>query len=478
MTGIRRKGLSFGFTSLRRLLLVQVVGFSLAVPRGICTCAAAYHPSTYSQQLEDVLRHFSTTRPSQKQELLQPRHQREFQDSSLWNKFARAVCTANAVSRKELFESYATALLIIQHYSTLSNGIPDRIADLACGHGLLSWALLVLADAADGNNSDNHYDTSTPRSAVCIDQRMPKSADKIFHAVTAAGYWPSFSSRWDYVEGKLESIDINTSSTSSKSVPPLICGIHACSGLTDQILSLALIKNAPLALLPCCHSTKPLNEQDREAWNRSGGTVDLATWVDNRRVARLRNNGYCVEVDSHLPCALTPKNRLIMASPSAPTTAVLQQQLQDFKTHKHSHHMPSYTIPLLESDPESIATVRSFAGRRQATLRKQPPPPTMCVSVFFSTHQDWDEVLKQVKEMVVKVESTSVSVQVDYADVEAYWHSKAERWARTFQFKYQHTGLVGDVESDNAVVTKEQAKTCTQIIAKTIPEMFPGSRVR
>lgn len=159
-------------------------------------------------------------------EFLQPRHQADFvsDNNLLFKEFARKVCLTSSVPRKELFETWATALFVHDHFPSSS-----RVADLACGHGLLSWTFLLL---------------DKDRTAICIDKRMPGSAEKVANVMLQQ--WPQLASRWDYVEGKLDAIEPCSST--------LLCGIHACGPLSDQIISLAIQANAPLALVPCCHT--------------------------------------------------------------------------------------------------------------------------------------------------------------------------------------------------------------------------------
>ena len=73
-----------------------------------------------------------------------PKHKHEFDSAaaaapSLFGDFAQAVCEASCIPRKELFEAWAMACHVQHHFPTAT-----RFADLASGHGLLGWALLVL----------------------------------------------------------------------------------------------------------------------------------------------------------------------------------------------------------------------------------------------------------------------------------------------------------------------------------------------
>jgi hypothetical protein len=102
-----------------------------------------------------------------------------------------------------------------------------------------AWALLLLNEQ---------------RSAICIDKRMPPSADKVAHAMT--NHWPHLASRWDYVASTLDAIEPCSST--------LLCGIHACGTLSDRIISLAIQANAPLVVIPCCHTKRALTRTEQK----------------------------------------------------------------------------------------------------------------------------------------------------------------------------------------------------------------------
>ena len=60
-------------------------------------------------------------------------------ESKNFQDYVKVVCSTSSIPRKELYEAWASAVLIQQYFPR-----ERRIADLACGHGLLSWALLLL----------------------------------------------------------------------------------------------------------------------------------------------------------------------------------------------------------------------------------------------------------------------------------------------------------------------------------------------
>lgn len=354
-------------------------------------------------------------------ELLQPRHQRDFSGDTIFDEFFRAVCLAGAVPRKELYESWATALLI-------QNQFPNsgRVADLAAGHGLLSWALLLL-------NSE--------RSSVCIDKRMPGSAEKVAHALISK--WPRLESRWDFVESKLQAIEPCSST--------LLCGVHACGTLSDTIISLAVRGNAPLVLIPCCHTKRALQMEDRtELQNHK---LSLSEFVDGRRVERLQQSGYAV-YRREIPQAVTPMNTVILATP--PATHNCQVRLG------YSSPPPLFSIPI-GNDAISIAKVKTLSGRIAAEQRKQPPAPALSVALFLPCD---DSAPLTPETLAASLRNNGWDeVHVEYADRNAYLHPNG-RYARTFRIVY------------STVVSKEQAKAMHARLCEMIPSAFPGAVVR
>jgi len=105
-------------------------------------------------------------------------------DDHLFNQFAKAICTG-VVAQKEVFETWAAAIYI--HSFFLSNEGNNtirpkrRVVDVAGGHGLLSWALLLLDDEYQHKQISD--DASQELTVFCLDVKMPKSAELISEAM-------------------------------------------------------------------------------------------------------------------------------------------------------------------------------------------------------------------------------------------------------------------------------------------------------
>ena len=149
----------------------------------------------------------------------------DYAGDSLFCRFARVCCELDGlVPRKELHEAWEAAVLI---HASCPHVM--RVADLASGNGLLSWALMVLDD-------------SERRSVLCIDKVQPPSFVRIANAMTRT--WPSMRHRHRYVVGSIDDEHLQPQQG------VLIVCLHGCGTLSDKALELALSVGAPLALVP------------------------------------------------------------------------------------------------------------------------------------------------------------------------------------------------------------------------------------
>ena len=217
---------------------------------------------------------------------------RHFAGDSTFHQVARAVCTADAaIARKELPECWAMAERIHDEFWRSASEPPRRVVDVAAGHGLLGYFLLALCCQA-----------RTPLPVVyAVDERMPASAGKLRDAFGAA--FPRLRAQHRYIVGDARDVEA-TSDT-------LVAGLHACGGLSDIVIDVALQGSSALALVPCCHSTKISHDAAAAA------KVGLDEAIDAARARRLAAAGWAVERDLLCSREITPKNGLILARPSA-----------------------------------------------------------------------------------------------------------------------------------------------------------------
>jgi hypothetical protein len=209
---------------------------------------------------------------------LSPRDLPRFSGTSLFDAIAREVCSAGCLPRKELYESWEVARRVRRRFRG------GRVVDLACGHGLTAWIMLILDASSEG--------------ALAVDRRLPPSAARL-HAVLAARF-PAAAERIAHAERELADEPLSRDD--------VVVATHACGGLTDLVLARAMDVGARVAVLPCCHDLRASDHGGLAGWLEPTLAVDVA------RASRLTAAGYQVHTQ-FIPRAITPQNRLLIAAP-------------------------------------------------------------------------------------------------------------------------------------------------------------------
>ncbi len=210
--------------------------------------------------------------------VLNPRDVGRFTGETLFDRVARAICEADCLPRKELYESWELARRVRRRIRG------RRVVELAAGHALVAHLLLLLDDSSEG--------------AVAIDTKPVPSAARLAQVLVSR--WPRLDGR---VEGRVADL-----ATVHLEPGDLVVSAHACGALSDTVIDRAVRARAVVALLPCCH--------DAATCDTGGltGFLSIPLAVDATRVARLRAAGYDV-VTQTIPAEITPHNRLILGSP-------------------------------------------------------------------------------------------------------------------------------------------------------------------
>src|SRR5689334_6741741 len=159
-----------------------------------------------------------------------------------------------------------------------------RVVDLACGHALVGWLMLLLDD--------------TSERALAVDRRIPESAAKIEAVITRA--WPRLAGRLELREGAIEGVALEASD--------VVVSAHACGSLTDEVIDAAIRARARGAVLPCCHDERTCDLGGLAGW------MDSALAIDATRPPKLRGAGYRIHAQA-IPETTTPKNRLLLGEP-------------------------------------------------------------------------------------------------------------------------------------------------------------------
>jgi|AntRauTorckE5430_2_1112549.scaffolds.fasta_scaffold00175_17 hypothetical protein len=435
--------------------------------------------------------------------LFQNRNITDDSSSLLFDELALVACSTGVVPRKELFETYAAAIYIHEKFPHMK-----RMADLAAGHGLLSWFLLALDynDNGDGSGNGNiiAYNNSTksttprPRTVVCIDRRMPPSADVIATAMIER--FPELESRWSYIQSDLAAIVPHPSC--------LLTSVHACGTLSDYLIEMAIgdpgdgknNKNtgAPLAIVPCCHTVKARKGyrphflsgmqveevaalvEERQNKQENMKCEAVADVIDEVRCRTLINAGYEVE-EIMLPAIFTARNRLLLAKEG--TSVDKQVQLshpESYEIFKKEHPIsPRIQIPLAD-DKESIAHCHAISGRdlAKARLFEQIPKHfslSLVMSIWLTETRSTDQSILTLetlhnlaKECCGEIETEDMICTVEaYGEVNV--QSETGRRSQRYRFTYKKPE---GTDISNASVSRSIAKRIDSVIRERVVHQF------
>jgi hypothetical protein len=200
-----------------------------------------------------------------------------FPGESLFDRLGRAVCAAECLPRKELYEAWEVARRVRRRFRG------GRVVDVAGGHGLLA-AVMLLLDA-------------TSEAAWVVDPSPPASRQALLNAL--GGTWP----RLALVRHTRQGLD-----AFAVDAGDVVVSCHACGALTDRVLDAAATAGARVAVLPCCHDCAPGASGALDGW------MDTALAIDVQRVLALQRRGYTVWTQT-IPASVTPKNRLLIGRP-------------------------------------------------------------------------------------------------------------------------------------------------------------------
>jgi hypothetical protein len=203
-----------------------------------------------------------------------------FPGDTLFDRLGRALCAAECLPRKELYEAWEMA----RRVRRLCRG--GRVVDLGAGHGLLAQILLIL-------------DNSSP-AALVVDPALPPSTAPVHDALVRN--WPRLAGRVQFVAAALDDMALAPTD--------LVVSSHACGALTDRVIDAATAVGARLAVLPCCHDLETCDPGALTGW------LEPSLAIDVRRAVRLEARGYRVWTQQ-IPADITPKNRLLIAVPHA-----------------------------------------------------------------------------------------------------------------------------------------------------------------
>jgi len=189
---------------------------------------------------------------------LHPGSAKNFPADTAHDRIARALCAANCIPRKELFESWSFVHRIRRRLDALV------VWDLCAGHGLVAFLLALLEPELT--------------SIRAIDKRKPLSFERIRAALAPLG------------EERIAKVVFEERSLEALEPPPgrvFFTAVHACGRRTDRAIALAIAARSSIAVLPCCHDASDVAMPGalRPRWSKRE-SVDIA------RIFRLDAAGY------------------------------------------------------------------------------------------------------------------------------------------------------------------------------------------
>ncbi len=200
---------------------------------------------------------------------------RHFPTDTMADRVAKSVCDVEAVTLKELVESFEVFERVRKHLRG------ETLTDLMCGHGLVGTLFAVFE--------------KTQQRVVLTDRRRPENHDAVREALKHVAPWAL--DKLSFYEAPLEDARGDA-----------FLAVHACGQLTDRCLDLAIQHRVRIAALPCCYG--PAREASPALTQALG--VPLAT--DIARTQRLEQAGFTVKWGA-IPSEITPMNRLLLARP-------------------------------------------------------------------------------------------------------------------------------------------------------------------
>ncbi len=110
-----------------------------------------------------------------------------FPGELLFDRVARAVCDAECLPRKELYESWEVARRTRRRFKG------GRVVDLACGHGVVAQLMVLL-------------DKGGCPGGVAVDRKLPPCAFEVQASLVAA--FPQLADKVELVRGDVEDVDV------------------------------------------------------------------------------------------------------------------------------------------------------------------------------------------------------------------------------------------------------------------------------
>jgi hypothetical protein len=375
-------------------------------------------------------------------------------EPDLFADIARAVCSVGMLPQKELHECWQMALSVHKEF-------PDcaRIADLASGHGLLAWILVLLARSSE---------KPIARTAVAIDIKRPKSAALLQAAITKR--WPDLEDTVHYVEGSIDAVHAQDGEDT------LLVAIHACGSLSDRVLLAALNSQSAVAIMPCCHSLRKQTESlsmlalaadipskkvdDLIAKATDAGQPKV---IDQFRIDALTAVGYEIR-EASISSKITAFNRIIMGKPARTPRRPQQIQqvpLPDCWSKRRGEVRAHETIASI--NVASLADARTLSKRPSCTWHR-----TFDLSFWVNGADAQQKLLTILSKLVARflLPRAGIFLSADHVDLtpavfilDQYVDPATQRSAYTFRI---------EIKSSDTEITRDHAITLRKRVCRAL----------
>lgn len=206
-----------------------------------------------------------------------------FESQRMPDKIAKILGEAMAIDTKEIIESF-------EFFQRVRHRINrEYIVDLCCGHGLVGMLFGLLERRVE--------------RVYLLDVKFPKSSYKIEALLNAQ--WPWLSPKLIRLKRSVKGASVDLPQGAG------VVAVHACGARTDWSIDVAQELGGPLAVMPCCYAHQVYNGP--ETLKRHLG---VTLCVDIQRTSELEAANYMVDWQE-IPPEITPKNRIISASPKS-----------------------------------------------------------------------------------------------------------------------------------------------------------------
>lgn len=392
---------------------------------------------------------------------LKPRDAARFAHEAppLFAELAQAVCETGMLPHKELHECWQMAEVVHRAFPDI-----PRVADIAAGHGLLAWILVLLARTGD---------KPFPRTAVAVDISRPRSADIL--AASIIRRWPELAGTVHYVEGSAEALRSDQTT--------LFVAAHACGSLSDHVLLAALRSRSPLAIMPCCHSLRKQQESllslselsglvasELPSMSQADVTLGPSAVIDHFRKAALVCAGYDVQ-DATIQREITAFHRIILARPFEKGREASRTQTQTL-TLTHDR------VPVKRSGDvrafEKVQTLNVADLKETEALSQRPSREWIRYFDLSFWVRDEASGRRLQKELYRLMSALSDQGQNPWltaiTERDQYWNSATLQHAFTYRIEVRSAAV--PIEKEDALRLRKQLCLGLEALSQTRPGLF------